>query len=48
MKNHLYNEGRSSKHSMWTSGLNLQSVKQYKQWFYKDIIMNLPNGDNSK
>ena len=25
----------------------LQSVKQYKQWFYKNIITNLPNGDNS-
>ena len=31
MKNNLYNEDRSSKHSKYTSGLNLQSLKQYKQ-----------------
>ena len=31
-----------------TSGLILQSLKQNKQGFYKDIITNLPNGDDSK
>ena len=30
------------------SGLNSQSLKQYKQGLYKNIITNLPNGDNSK
>ena len=31
-----------------SSGLNLQSLKQYKQGFYKNIITNLPNGEDSK
>ena len=43
MKNYFYNEGRSSKHSKQTSGLNIQSLKQYKQGLYKNIITNLPN-----
>ena len=48
MKNHLYNEDRSSKHSKVNSGLNLQSLKQYKQGRYKNITPNLHNGDDSK
>ena len=48
MKNHLYNEDRSSKHSKVNSGLNLRSLKQYKQGRYKNITPNLNNGDDSK
>ena len=48
MKNHLYNEDRSSKHSKVNSGLNLQSLKQYNQGRYKNITPNLHNGDDSK
>ena len=48
MKNHLYNEDRSSKHSKVNSGLNLQSLEQYKQGRYKNITPNLHNGDDSK
>ena len=47
MKNQLYDEGWSSKRSMLASGLSLQSLKQYKQGFYKNIIANLPNGDRT-
>ena len=36
------------KHSKETNGLNLQFLKQNKQTLCKNIIMKLPNGNDSK
>ena len=48
MKSHFYYKDRSSKHSTVNSGLNLQSLKQYKQERYRNITTNLHNGADSK
>ena len=47
MKNYLYNEGRSSKNSKYTSGLNAHWNNTNKD-FIKISFTNLLNGDDSE